>query len=107
MLNIRKKKLKPYYVSQLTKFIEEHAGKFDDETERRRILDRVTGKFERMANWHCFSPKDSDPVFFSNNPHDQTLTHCFSMNVWLNYVEYTFITTLNDFYDVESSQEKK
>ena len=107
MLNLRKKKLKPYYVNQLTKFIEEHAGKFDDETERRRILDRVTGKFERMANWYVCSSGDSDPVFFSNNAHDQTLAQCFSVNVWLNYVEYTFIATLNDFYDVESSQEKK
>ncbi|WP_302945259.1 hypothetical protein [Turicimonas muris] len=107
MPNIRKKKLKPYYVRQLAKFIDEHAGKFDDGPERMWILDGVIHKFENMANWHIYSPKDSDPVFFSNNAHDQTLAQCFSANVWLNYVEYTFIATLNDFYDVESSQEKK
>lgn len=107
MLNNRLIKLKPSYVRQLAKFIDEHAGKFDDKPERMWILDEVINKFERLANEHTCSPEDSDPVFFSNNPRDPTLTHCFSVNVWLNYVEYTFIATLNDFYDVESSQDKE
>lgn len=107
MLNIRKKKLKPYYVSQLTKFIDEHAGPYDDQWDRQKILKRVTENLEVHASGITFCTQCSDDVFFSKNPREESLSQCISLRVWINHCEYTFIATFDDFYEVESSRDKK
>ena len=107
MLDLRKKKLKPYYVSQLTKFIDEHAGQYDDQWDRQKILKRVTENLEVHASGITFCTKCSEDAFFSKNPQDESLTPCIYLRVWINHDEYTIIATFDDFYDVESSQEKK
>ncbi len=107
MLNIRKKKLKPYYVSQLTKFIEEFVGEHESEPRRRFALKRVIENFEMRANGYYFLSECSDAVFFSENPEDETLTQCLSTTLQIGRDEYTFIATFDDFYDVESSQDKE
>lgn len=96
---IQKKKLKPYYVKQLTKFIEEYTGA--DNFERRFALKRVIDNFEMRANGYSFLSECSDAVFFSENPEDKTLTQCISTTVKIGRTEYTFIAAFADFYDVE------
>lgn len=101
---IRKKKLKPYYVSQLTKFIGDHIREDRDEWEFQLVLERVIRNFELRASGYSFLSECSDAVFFSENPGDKTLTQCISTTVQINHVEYTFIAAFADFYDVEPSK---
>lgn len=104
MLNLQKKKLKPYYVSQLTKFIEEHAGQYDDQWERQKILKRVTENLEMHAGGFTLCSECSEDIFFSKNPQEESLTPCIYLRIWINHVEYTIIATFDDFYDVEPSK---
>lgn len=105
MLNIRNKKLKPYYVSQLTKFIDEHAGPYDDQWERQKILKRVTENLEIYASGITFCTECSDAAFFSRNPQEESLSQAIYLRVWINHFEYTIIATFDDFYEVDSSLE--